>query len=53
MSIASECVNPNEKQIKNFMENIIYTLKSNNESLVKISEESVSKMKFNLNVEYD
>jgi hypothetical protein len=53
MTIASECMNQKEKQVKNFMEDILHTLKQNDEGLIKLSEESALKLKYNLNVECD
>ena len=35
------------------MEDVLYTLKRNDKSLIKLSEESALKLKYNLNVECD
>jgi hypothetical protein len=35
------------------MEDVLYTLKRNDESLIKLNEESALKLKYNLNVECD
>ncbi len=35
------------------MEDVLYTLKRNDENLIKLSEESALKLKYNLNVECD
>jgi hypothetical protein len=35
------------------MVDVLYTLKKNDESLIKLSEESALRLKYNLNVECD